>query len=124
MQVPEAQPKAPHLPTLRQRLARQILGLLFVAVAAFGLSFYYFQARPLLINLAATDAELAATQVENHINEATGSLRKLGAIAGGWGRSGLLDIDKPEAFNQILRQLLEQHPLVDTVHWQQPAAKN
>ncbi|MFY7864886.1 response regulator [Roseateles sp.] len=98
----------------------QILGLLFVAVAAFGLLFYFLQARPLLISLAATDAERAATQVETHINEATGSLSKLAAIAGGWGRSGLLDIDKPLAFNQLLRQLLLQHPLVDTVHLATP----
>nr|WP_295078873.1 response regulator [uncultured Roseateles sp.] len=119
MQAPETtdlEPAAHKLPTLRLRLATQILGLLFVAVASFGLLFYFLQARPLLINLAAADAERASSQVEARINEATASLNKLADIAGGWGRSGLLDIDKPMAFNQILKQLLLEHPLVDTVH--------
>ncbi len=119
MQVPPsaAQPRTEQpLPTLRQRLSIQILGLLFVAVAAFGLLFYFLQARPLLIQLAAADAGRASSQVEAHINEATQSLNKLAAIAAGWGRSGLLNLDQPQAFNQILKELLLQHPLVDTVH--------
>ncbi|WP_374401318.1 PAS domain S-box protein [Niveibacterium sp.] len=107
---------AKRLPSLRQRLTRQIVLLVLLSVTSFALLFYFLQARPMLISLAASDAQSAGASVEDRIREAVASIERSVLTSAGWGHSRVINAVDQSTFNRLTVEVVKHRPLIGSVH--------
>ncbi|WP_374604823.1 PAS domain S-box protein [Niveibacterium sp.] len=109
-------PSAKRLPSLRQRLTRQIVLQVLLSVTSFALLFYFLQARPMLINLASSDAQRAGAHVEERISDAVASVERNVLTAAAWGQSRVINAADQSTFNRLNVEVILRRPLIGSVH--------
>jgi len=109
-------PSAKPLPSLRQRLTRQIVLLMLLSVTSFALLFFFLQARPMLVSLASSDAQSAGARVEERIRDAVASIERSVLTSAGWGQSRVINAVDQSTFNRLTVEVIKHRPLIGSVH--------
>ena len=97
-------------PTLRTSLIRASFALVLFALLAVIAGTYAFVYLPLAHDLATTQLRLASEQVEGRLRTLVDRVEAVARLNHEWGRRGLIDIDHPEHFDELLWPIIRQGP--------------
>ncbi|MBF0190406.1 MAG: PAS domain-containing protein [Magnetococcales bacterium] len=91
---------------------------LIVLIAALGVivPFYLIQARPLAESNTAMQQRQVAERVIHQFNALAAQIDAMLLTMRDWTRDERLSLDDPESFNGLLIPVIQQHPLVSSIH--------
>jgi len=98
---PNAAPKS-----IRRYLLLRIVGIVALSFLVFGVAAWLAVVRPAQDELARSEMDGAAAQVEGDIRALIGQIERVLVTARDWGRDGLLQVDRPQDFSALLIPVL------------------
>jgi signal transduction histidine kinase/DNA-binding response OmpR family regulator/HPt (histidine-containing phosphotransfer) domain-containing protein len=108
-------PGPPKRISLRRSLVIAAFTLVSGALLAFIAALYAFVIVPGRHELATSQLREASQQVESSLRSLVNRVESIARINRDWARNGLIEIDRPERFNALMRPVIERGPQLSSV---------